>query len=376
MTWQYVQPVRIRFGVGERQALSEEIAALGVGRALLVTSRSFVRRGMTEEIAAACPEVAWTVYSEVSPNPDVREADAAVDLIRKHACQVVVALGGGSVIDLAKAASALCFSKSTASDVLTKRAAVPAEHLPLIALPTTAGTGSEVTSVAVLTDHALGLKAPIAADSLFPRLAIVDPELTLTVPPQLTAQTGFDVLCHAIEAYWGKGHQPVCDVLAVEAARLVLAHLEEAFRQPDNLAAREAMSRASLTAGLAFALPKTSSAHACSYPLTNLLGIAHGEACALTIAHFIRFNAAHGCERTARLAEALGYSSPEALACRIDQLKTLTGMRRTLADLALTDAQMERLVEESMHPNLANNPVSVAREDLAEMYATLRAGIL
>ncbi len=371
MNWQYSQPVSIRFGCGERKCLSEIVNNIGGKHGLFVTSRSFIKRGVAAEITADCPNVEWTIYSEVSPNPDVKECEAAITHIRKQQCDFVVALGGGSVMDLAKAASALCFSESSVSDTLTKKASVPTKHLPLIALPTTAGTGSEVTSVAVLTDHELGLKAPMSSDSFFPKIAIVDPELTLSVPPRLTAQTGFDTLCHAIEAYWGKHHQPVCDVLAVEAARLVLENIERTYKYPEDLSARENMAQASVTAGLAFALPKTSSAHACSYPLTNRLGIAHGEACAMTIAYFIRFNASHGCQRTMRLANLLGFASAEELANRIDELKTMMGMRQTLADMNLTDNQFQQLVDESMHPNLANNPIIVSRKDLVEMYNML-----
>ncbi len=369
--WEYSQPVRIIFGIGQRRQLGAEIAKIRGKKGMLVTSRSFVRRGVADALTADVKDIDWEVFSEVSPNPDVKECGACISMIKSAGCDFVVALGGGSVMDLAKAASALCFTESSVADVLRGKATIPNQHLPLIAMPTTAGTGSEVTSVSVLTDHEAGIKAPISSDVFFPVVAIIDPELTLSVPPRLTAQTGFDVLCHAIEAFWGKHHQPVCDVLAVEAAKGVLAHIEACYNQPDNIAQREAMALASVTAGLAFAIPKTSSAHACSYPLTNQLGIAHGEACALTISHFIRFNALKGCERTRTLATLLGFQSAEALADEIDRLRLLTGMRMNLTDLHLSKQQFDALVDGSLHPNLKNNPVEVTRQDLEEMYRHL-----
>ncbi len=371
MMWNYRQPVRLCFGSGQRARLADEVAALGGHKGMLVTSRSFVSQGTAAEITATCADVEWQLFGEVSPNPDVKECEACIRLIRQHQCDFVVALGGGSVMDLAKAASALCHTETPVARVLTGEATIPARHLPVIALPTTAGTGSEVTNVAVLSDHALGIKAPLSSDAFFPLVAIIDPELTLSAPPRLTAQTGFDVLCHAIEAYWGKNHQPVCDVLAMEAAKGVLAHLEPCYRHPGDIHEREAMAQASVIAGLAFSLPKTSSAHACSYPLTNQLGIAHGEACALTISHFVRFNAARGCPRTATLAPLLGFPDAEALAAEIDRLRVLTGMRMDIRDLHLTPAQFNALVDGSMHPNLKNNPVEVSRRDLVRLYKTL-----
>ncbi len=225
--------------------------------------------------------------------------------------------------------------------------------------------------MAVLSDHSIGLKAPISAESLYPAIGIVDPRLTLTTPPKLTAATGMDALCHSIEAYWSRHHQPVCDALAIHAARLILDNLATAVANPDDIKAREAMAEASTIAGMSFAIPKTSAPHACSYPLTNQLGIAHGEACGLTLTHFLRFNAAHGCDRINALATSLGYDSAEHLATAIDTLAATIGLRRDLADLALSPEQIEALVQGSKHPNLRNNPADISENDLREMYFTL-----
>lgn len=372
MDWNYAQPVRIKFGNGILKQLGAEIDTLKGTNGLLVTSRSFVSRGMAADICASSGGRLKQVYGKVSANPDVKECDECARLLREGKCDFVVALGGGSVMDCAKAAATLALTDESVTAYLGTGKAVPQPHLPLIAIPTTAGTGSEITCVSVLSDHEHGIKSPINSDGFYPAVALVDPELTLTVSPYMTACTGFDVLCHAIEAYWSIHHQPICDALAIHAARLVMKHLLHTFQHPDDLASREMMAEASVTAGLAFTLPKTTSAHACSYPLTNLLGIPHGEACALTIAHFLRFNATHGCSRVETLAKELGYDSAETLARAIDTLKQATGLRLDLKDLNLTDTQFEALIQGSKHPNLLNNPVKVEEEDLRRMYAAMR----
>jgi len=275
-------------------------------------------------------------------------------------------------MDCAKAAATFCLCDGSVTDFLATGRDIPTSHLPIIAIPTTSGTGSEVTSVSVLSDHTRGVKAPMNAPGFYPTFALVDPELTLTAPAHTTACTGFDALCHAIEAYWSRNHQPVCDVLAVHAAKLALDNIVPVFNQLDNSVLRENMAEASLVAGLAFALPKTSSAHACSYPLTNLFGIAHGEACAMTISHFLRFNAENGCERVETLAKALGYNNAHALADRIDEVRRETGMRLDLKDLQLSDEQFEQLVAGCKHPNMQNNPVEVPEAFVRTMFEKMR----
>ena len=371
MNWEYVQPVRIIFGNGQIKKLTSEIAKLNGSNGLLVTTAGFVRRGMAARILQLSGGTIKQVYSAVSPNPTVEECDNCASILRDNQCDFVVALGGGSVIDCAKAAATFGLTSCATTDFLGTGKAIPQQHLPIIAMPTTSGTASEVTCVSVLSDHNRGIKSPMNSYGFYPTVAIVDPELTLTVPPHLTATTGFDVLCHAIEAYWSVNHQPVCSTLAVHAAHLALTNLRQAYKHGDDLAARENMAEASVTAGLAFTLPKTTSAHACSYPLTNLLGIAHGEACALTITHFIRFNANHGCERVTQLAHKLGYEDAEALANAIDGMREDTGMLLDLKSFHLDNTQLEQLIQGSKHPNLRNNPVPVSEQDLREMYESM-----
>lgn len=378
MKWDYTQPVDIRFGAGRVAEISGVARERGLYRGLLVAGGHSVRSGLAQRVLDHGRGTIEAVFSEFSPNPDVTEVDACAELIRTQDIGFIVALGGGSALDLAKAASVIGAgsreSVGSITDYHGTGKPLPLTHLPLIAVPTTAGTGSEVTCVSVLTNRAAGVKAPIVSNGFYPELAIIDPELTYTVPPYVTACTGMDVLSQAIEGYWSVGHQPICDALAVHAARLVFEFLPKAFTTPDDREARERMCEASVTAGLAFTLPKTTSSHACSFPLTNRYGIAHGEACALTLDYFTRINAADPEGRVNALARSLGYRDADGLADAIADLRRTLGLRENIADLGLDESDIAALVRDSHHPNLDNNPVVITDDNLLDLYRGLASG--
>ena len=201
---------------------------------------------------------------------------------------------------------------------------------------------------------------------------MIDPELTYTLPPRITASTGIDVLCHALEGFWSKGHQPVCDALALHACEIVFKYLRRAYKDPQDKEARAKMAEASVIAGLAFTLPKTTSSHACSFPLTNLYHIPHGEACGLTLDCFARINAEVENGRVHEFERKLGFADTYALADAIHELKVDLGLRLDLKDFNLTDEQVAELVKTSHHPNMLNNPVEITDEILNEMYQSMR----
>ena len=372
MLWEYLQPVTIRFGEGVVKELTEVVAGLGCSRGLLVSSPFFMRSGIARQIVDASNGALVSIYSGVSPNPEVSEVDACAAQIRENDIDFLVALGGGSTLDCAKAAGTVCFTEDSIRRYLGTGVALPEKHLPLIAIPTTAGTGSEVTCVSVLSDKELGKKGPIVSNNFYPRVALVDPELTYTLPAAITASSGIDVLCHAVEGFWSKSHQPVCDALALHATKLVFQHLRTAVREPDNKEARSKMAEASVVAGLAFTLPKTTSSHACSFPLTNLLHIPHGEACGLTLDYFARINADAQGGRLHTFARDLGFRDMYGMADAIHKLKLDIGLKVDLKEYNLTDEQVADLVRISRHPNLYNNPVEITDEMLNEMYRSMR----
>ncbi len=362
MNFDYMQPVKILFGNGRLRELPSLLANFD-GQGLLVCSKRVLNSELGAQLLAENPLVA--AFTDISENPDVTEAEECIRLIREKEIDFIVALGGGSVIDLAKVCGTLCFAEEEVAAYLGTGLALPAERLPFVAIPTTSGTGTEVTCAAVLTDRELGKKSPMISDNFYPDFALVDPELTLTVPPRVTANTGMDALCQSIEGFWSKGHQPICDALAIHAARLIFENLLTAYKEPDNLTARENMSEASLIAGLAFALPKTTSSHACSYPLTNIYGIPHGEACTLTIDYFAKVNAS---ERLLDFAQKVGFASIDEMCEKIHAMKVAMDMRTDLKDFDISPSQLSDLVSLSHHPNLLNNPVEITDEILETMY--------
>lgn len=372
MIWDYNQPVSIVFGSGRLKDLPELIKRTGGKKGILVTTEPFASNGTAKSAAENSDGLIAEIFTDVSPNPDVTEVDKCASVIREKNIDFVVAMGGGSVMDCAKAASAVCLTDNSIREYHGTGKTLPNKALPLIAVPTTSGTGSEVTCVSVLTDHAAGKKAPIVSDTFFPAFALIDPELTVSMPPKLTAICGLDVLCHAVEGYWSKGHQPICDACAIYAAKLVFENVLKAYQQPENLLFREKMAEASVIAGLSFTLPKTTSSHACSFPLTNLYGIPHGEACALTLDYFAKVNAAADGGRVLKLARELGFEDVTEMSSMIYTLKKAMGLRVDLKDLNLTDADIDELVRISHHPNMLNNPVEITDEILYDMYNSMR----
>lgn len=370
--WNYEQPVKILFGKGRISEIGAVARNIGVKKGLLVTSRFFVKDGTSEKILKESGGILSVVYGNVSPNPDVSEVDECAELLRSSGAEFVVAVGGGSVIDCAKAAAGVALTGNSISRYHGTGIQLPPEHIPLIAVPTTAGTGSEVTCVSVLTDHRKGIKAPVVSNGFYPRYAVLDPVLTYSMPQKIAASSGIDVLSHALEAFWSRGHQPICDAMALHAGELVFTYLRRSCADSGDHEAKDKMCEASLFAGLAFTLPKTTSSHACSFPLTNKYNIPHGEACGLTLDYFTRINA-EGPEgkRIDDFAERLGFGSASDMADHIHTLKSSIGVRNDIRDLHLTEEDIAELVTASHHPNLLNNPVEITDELLSDMYHKL-----
>lgn len=375
MNWNYTEPVNIRFGEGLLSEISGIAKELGVKNGVLVSDPFFRQSGLCDRILQENEGLINGVYSDISPNPEVKEVDACAALLREKKADFIVALGGGSSMDCAKSASVVCFTEDSIEKYHMTGVPLPDHHLPIIAVPTTAGTGSEVTCVSVLSNHEKGKKGPINNDNFYPVVALIDPELTYSLPKHQTASCGIDVLCHAVEGFWSKGHQPICDAFALHASRLVFQYLPMACKDGNDKEAREKMAEASVIAGMAFTLPKTTSSHACSFPLTNLYQIPHGEACGLTLDYFARINAKAPGEDGKRIngfAKELGFRDMEEMADAIGSLKKEIGLRLDMKDKNLTDRDVEELVQASHHPNMLNNPVEITDDELRAMYNSFR----
>ncbi len=376
MDWEFNLPVKLIFGSGKRKNIEKYIKEIKGTRGVLVASRGFAKNGIADEFVRLSGGLLKGVFSDIRPNPTTDNVDECVKLMRSLDADFAVALGGGSPMDCCKAACAIAKGNDVISAYHSGGKAVsPAEAIPMIAFATTSGTASEVTNISVLTDLNLNLKNPMNDPAMYPKIAVVDPELTLTVPPQITASTGLDVLAHAIESYWATIHQPVCSACSVYSARLVFEWLERAYNNPDDLQAREKMAEASIVAGVAFSHPRTTGSHACSFPLTNIYGVPHGEACAFTLDYFIKFNAdyADSDGRIAALARDCGFDSAYAMADEITAMKKRMGMKTTLKEIGCTtDEQIKELTSKSMSMLMTRNPIALTEENIFEMYNKLR----
>ncbi|WRS28187.1 iron-containing alcohol dehydrogenase family protein [Oscillospiraceae bacterium MB08-C2-2] len=372
MRWEYQQPVKIIFGDNERKNVFGLAKTLGLSKGFLVCDRVVAENGFAKELVELSGGQVTEVFTDFQPNPTVVNIDNLAAALRESGADYVIAMGGGSCIDCAKAAAAIAKTEDSITKYHATGVAVPAGGLTLLAIPTTAGTGSEVTAVSVVTNEEKGLKAPIVSEAFYPKYAIVDPVLTYTVPPKVSAATGLDVLAHAVEGFYSRNHQPICDTLAAEAAQLVFTYLERACQKETDKEAKSMMAQASLLAGMAFNLPKTGASHACSFVLTNRYHIPHGEACALTLDYFTRLCKGAENNRLEGFAQRIGFADVDAMCDRILEIKKATGSRIDLKDLNLTDGDIDTLVKESRHPNMLNAPVEITDDMLYTMYRSFR----
>jgi alcohol dehydrogenase len=371
MNWNYSQPVKIIFGNNKIEELHDIFNNLGLKQGILVCDPIFKANGLMDKVLNYSGGSLIEAFYDITPNPTVDSVDACAAIMREKNIEFAVALGGGSSLDCAKAACSVCKTEDSIVAFHSGSKKLGGDHIPLIAIPTTSGTGSEVTPVAVLSNPHSGIKAPLISDNFFPSHAIIDPTLTLTVPAQITASTGMDVLSHALEGFWSKNHQPICDAMALHAAKLVFKYMLPAYEDGSNLEAREKMSEASLIAGLAFGLPKTAGSHACSFPLTNVYHLPHGEACAFTLDAFTRINAEAEDGRLHEFAWAVGFKDAFEMADRILEMKKAMKLKITLRDAGITVEDLEELAKLSQHPNMLNNPVKMTIESTLEMYRSL-----
>ena len=364
--WTFHLPTKIIFGSGQSASLST-MPELAGRRAVVVTDPVI---GKLPAIQAGIEKLApVAVFDGVQPNPTVANVDTLTALLHKEKAEAVIAIGGGSVIDCAKAAAFLAITEEASIRTYhSEGKPVDKKGLPLVTVPTTAGTGSEVTPIVVLDDEEKNIKAPLASPFLYPACAVVDPDLTLSVPLAVTAATALDALSHSIEGYWSKNHQPICDALAKESAKTIFENLPKVYDNLGDPMAREQLSYSALIAGIAFHMPKNAIMHACSYPLSNRAGLTHGAACAFTMEASIRLNAPSMNGRMEEFATFCGFDKIDEMIAQITVLKKRGGLPCTLKDASIAPELVETLIQESFHPIMQNNPKEITPEDLREMY--------
>lgn len=363
----YFQQVPIEFGAGKLQRLPDIIRARAWRKGLLITTKSIAANGTAERVVKESGGLITDFTYGIQPNPTVQNTSDCIEMLCNGEYDFAVALGGGSVLDCAKAAAALAPAAATAQQFFSGDFVLTEPGLPLIAVPTTAGTASEITRVSVISDPVTGRKRPFNSPFLYPAYALIDPLLTISCNKKVTAASGIDVLAHSLEALYSQHHQPFTDLFAKHAAALVFRYLQTAYDEPENIEARTKMAEASVAAGMAFNLTQTAVAHACSYPLTEMLGIPHGEACAFTLPKFWLLNAQDEAEgpRLQDISRELGFRDAAHLAERTEELKQHLELRTSWKEIGVeTDEQLQQIIEASFAPNIYNNPVTLTKESL------------
>ncbi len=369
----------IIFGEGAASQLGSAAKKFG-SRVLLVVDPAIVKAKLLEPLTAPLRSEGLRVFtfSDVEPEPWVETADEAGRIAREEKCDSVIGAGGGSAMDVAKAAAVLATNPGKASDYqgldLVKK-----PGLAKIMVPTTAGTGSEVTFTSVLSRKKPKMKAGINGKYLFPEIAVLDPALTLTVPPLVTATTGMDALTHAIEAYTSLQASPMSDTTAREAIKLIGANLRTAVHEGENLTARSNMLLGSLLAGTAIANAGVGAVHALAYPLGGSFRVPHGTANGLLLSYVMQFNVSGCAEKYADVALLLGMSDngdkPDILAGRAISAVTKLGedikIPRRLRELNIEEKYFPEMADSAMKVSrpLENNPRKVGKEEAIAIYA-------
>jgi len=371
----------ITAGIGARAALGELAASVSgpKARVLLVADPGLAATGMIDEvrgaIARSLPIAA--LFQEFGGDPTVAQADAAAKLARETGARVIVALGGGSALDLGKAVAAIAGDGRSAVDYQLGAREFPKARLAAICVPTTSGTGSETTRTAILT-RADGAKTWLWGDALKPLEVVVDPELTLSLPPALTAATGIDALVHAVEAATNRNANSANNLYAHEAIRLVALHLERAVSHPQDVDAREALQRAAMLAGIAIDNAGTAIAHNIGHAMGSLRKIHHGRAVGVAMLASLPWNLEGDDGRFAACAAAMG-ARPSAAAFLEAYERLLRGcgieisVRRELAGISARELarQMARPENASMRASNARETSDADLEHLAERVLTL-----
>jgi len=368
-------PATIHYGVGALNELGGAARSLGFSRALLVTDAGMVKLGVAGQAQALLEKagVAVTVFDGVQPDPTLRNVEDGLALLRREACDGVVAVGGGSSIDCAKAVAV----RQTNPEPLREFAGlekVPRAGLPVIAVPTTAGTGSEATRVMVITDTERDVKMMSASRHCVCAAAIVDPMLTLSMPKPLTAAVGVDALAHAIEAFVSKRAQPMTDLLALSAVSLIARNLRAAYNDGNNIAARSAVMLGATQAGMAFSNSSVALVHGMARPLGACFHLSHGVSIAVLLPVVTEFSASAAPERYARVAAEMGEA---------DIVTALRALNRdvnipSLRSLGVPEDRYESLLPKMAADALAsgspaNNPRAATAEEIVALYQKLMA---
>lgn len=310
MAREFIVPGQIISGSGALNMAEEALKGLGT-KAMIVTDNVMIQLGNCAKVETALKNqgIAYCIYSDITGEPTDTMIEKGLKLYKEEGCDFLVALGGGSPIDSMKAIGSLAVNGGCISDYMGK--VIDVEMPPMAAIPTTAGTGSEATQFTIITDTKKNIKMLLKGKVLMPNLAIIDPQFTMTAPPKITAATGLDALCHAVEAYTSRKSQTLSDTFAMSAVKRIFKYLPVAYREGNNEEARVQMSVAALEAGIAFNNASVTIIHGMSRPIGALFHVAHGLSNAMLLKECLTFALEGAYDRFADLGRAIGAANEQ-----------------------------------------------------------------
>lgn len=368
------------FGPGAREVLPSEISRLGLHKALVVTDKDLVKFGVAEKVLEVLRSagIPFEVFSEIKPNPTVANVKAGLVAYASSGADFIIAIGGGSSIDTAKAVG-IVSNNPQFSDIVSLEgvADTKKKSVPIIALPTTAGTAAEVTINYVITDEENHKKMVCVDPNDVPAIAIVDAELMYTLPKSLTAATGLDALTHAIEGLITKGAWEMSDMFEIKAIEMIARYLETAVAEPSNVEARNGMAVAQYIAGMAFSNVGLGVVHGMAHPLGARFDIPHGVANALLLPIVMEFNAPAALEKYVEIAKAMnvyvsGMTAEQAADAAVNAVKELSvkvGIPQHLSELGIKESDLEMLAADAFADVCTpGNPREVNKEIIYDLY--------
>lgn len=368
------------FGPGARKELPGVVARLGYKKALVVTDKGLMKFGVAKMVLDVLDEAAipYEIYDEVKPNPTVTNVKMGVEACKKAEADFIIAIGGGSSMDTAKGIGIIC-NNPEFSDVISLEGVADTKKktVPIIALPTTAGTAAETTINYVIIDEEKQKKMVCVDPNDIPAVAIIDAELMYSLPKSLTAATGMDAMTHAIEGLITKGAWELSDMFEIKAIGMIHKYLPIAVNEPTNPVGRDGMAVAQYVAGMAFSNVGLGVDHGMAHPLSALHDIPHGVACAMLLPTVMKFNAPAALPKYVDIAKALGVykdgmtqqEAADAACAEIDNLSRLVGIPTHLSELGITEKDIDALADQAIVDVCTpGNPREVTRDDIVALY--------
>ena len=381
-TASFIIPPTVITGIGATEQASEQAKRLGARTALVVTDSGIVKLGYADELVNQLRRVGIgaSLFSDVTPDPTLQNVDDGLEQYRDESCNIIISIGGGSAIDCGKGIAIRLTNDGELAEFMGVNK-IPNPGAPLIAIPTTAGTGSECTKATVITDTEHNVKMMLSSPCIVPQVAIVDPLLSLSTPPHLTSAVGVDALTHAIEAYISKRAQPITDALALEAIRMISGSLRLAWADGGHIEARTEMMLAASIAGMAFINSSVALVHGMSRPIGAYFHVHHGLSNAVLLLDVMEYSVVGAPERFADIARAMGEPidglSPmrqaDAAIVGVERLINDLQMPR-LGEIGIDREEFEAVADQMALDALAsgspaNNPRQPTKEDIVALYS-------